>query len=273
MKRVLLIGHGRFGKILYEKFNTYGKIVAVATHNYRSMLAKTPCNLVAIATPTTTHITIAKDALLADKDVFVEKPLSANPQEVKEVFALAEQKNKNVYVDDVFLWREEYQRLKEKMQKEKIVRTRFTFQKYGTFDDTILNTHTYHDLYILADLIGNQNITDLKIFSADELFEKGRIDKLSFQFIYGDVVVEGYHDRTLQERHKEITLNFENNETITWRDNTIVENETVSIIPPHDALGAMIQAVLGDRAEYAKNNALALQATTILHEIEKSLNH
>jgi predicted dehydrogenase len=275
MKRVLLIGYGRFGKVLYEKCNTYGNVVAICktrADDYHSLLARSDIDLVVIATPTATHVSIAKDALCSGKDVFVEKPSSANPEEVKEVFALAEQQNKNVYVDDVFLWREEYQRLKDEAQKGRIARVQFAFQKYGTFDDTILNAHVYHDLYMLADLLGDKNITDLKTLSADDPLEKGRVDKLSFQCAYGDIAVEGNYDRASRERHKEMTLSFESSNTITWRDNTVIENDSVAIIPPHDALGEMIKAVLEDRVDYARNNVLALQATTLLHEIEL-LNH
>jgi predicted dehydrogenase len=274
MKRILLIGYGRFGKILYEKLRTYGTVAAICktrADDYRPFLARDDIEIIAIATPTATHASIAKDVLLAGKDVFVEKPLSASPEKVKEVFALAEQQNKKVYVDDVFLWREEYQHLKERAQKKRVARAQFTFQKYGTFEDTLLNTHIYHDLYMLADLLGEQKITNLEILSVDDPFEKGRIDKLAFRFMYGSIPVEGHYDRLSQERHKEITLHFENNKTVTWGDNTVIENEMADIIPPHDALAEMIRAVLTDRADFQKNNALALQATTILHEIEKML--
>lgn len=274
MKNVLLIGFGKFGKILHEKLRVRGNVVAICktrTDDYRLFLSRNDINLVVIATPIATHVALAKDCLNAGKDIFIEKPLSADPKEMREVFALAARRNKKIYVDDVFLWREEYQRLKKCMQKDRVTSIRFAFQKYGAFDDTILNAHVYHDCYLLADLFGEHEITNLEILSAKDPLEKGRIDKLSFRFTYGSIPVEGHYNRTSQERHKEITIRLKGGKTVAWRDTAIIENEMAYIVPPHDALGNMINAVLSDRVDYVKNNALTLQATTLLHEIEKIL--
>lgn len=273
-KNILLIGYGRFGKMLYEKLRVHGNVVAICktrSDDYQPFLTQDDIDLVVIATPTATHAAIAKDCLTAGKDVFVEKPLSADPAEVREIFALAEQKHKKVYVDDVFLWREEYRCLQEYANADNIASLIFSFQKYGTFDDTILNAHVYHDLYMLADLLGEREINNLEILSADEPLEKGRIDKLSFRFLYGGIPVEGHYDRTSQERHKEITLHLAGDKTISWRDNAIIENKIADMFPPHDALGDMINAVLSDRVDYEKNNALALQAPIILSKINNAL--
>ena len=44
---------------------------------------------VVIATPAETHFRLAKECLLAGKDVFVEKPLALNVDEGKQLVALA----------------------------------------------------------------------------------------------------------------------------------------------------------------------------------------
>lgn len=274
MKNVLLIGYGKFGKILYEKLRAHSNVVAICktrSDDYRPFFTRDDIDLVVIATPTAAHAAIAKDFLTAGKDVFVEKPLSANPEEVKDVSALAARQNKKVYVDDVFLWRDEYRCLQEHANANDIISISFSFQKYGVFDDTILNAHVYHDLYMLADLLGKREIVNLKILATEDPLEKGRIDKLSFRFLYGDIPVEGHYDRTSQERRKEITLHLGSGKTIIWRDNAIIENEMADIFPPRDALGDMIKAVLEDRVDYQKNNTLALQASIILHHIANEM--
>lgn len=274
-KNTLLIGYGRFGKILYEKLRALSNVVAICktkTDDYRPFLTRDDINLVIIATPTITHVVIAKDALMAHKNVFVEKPLSADPKEVREISALAKQQNKKIYIDEVFLWREEYRRLREHANAETIASLIFSFQKYGTFDDTIFNAHAYHDFYILADLLGEREINNLEILSTNDPLEKGRIDQLSFRFSYGGIPVEGHYDRASRKRYKEITLELKIGKTITWRNNMIIENEMADVFPPHDALGNMIQAVVEDRVDYLKNNALALQASTILSEINNVLS-
>ena len=45
------------------------------TSSYNEILANKEIKAVAIATPAATHYQKAKQALLADKDVYVEKPL------------------------------------------------------------------------------------------------------------------------------------------------------------------------------------------------------
>lgn len=59
---------------------------------------------VLIATPEETHIALAKDALLHNKHVFVEKPLSLTRNEAKVVISLAKKKKLRLFVDRIFLF-------------------------------------------------------------------------------------------------------------------------------------------------------------------------
>jgi UDP-2-acetamido-3-amino-2,3-dideoxy-glucuronate N-acetyltransferase len=51
-----------------------------------------------VATPAEFHYEIAKEALLAGKDVFVEKPLALRVREGKDLVALAEEREKILMV-------------------------------------------------------------------------------------------------------------------------------------------------------------------------------
>jgi predicted dehydrogenase len=66
-----------------------------ATTDYREVLARKNLEAVIIsATPETTHFPMAKEALLAGKHVFLEKPLALTLDEADEVIAIAKQKQR-----------------------------------------------------------------------------------------------------------------------------------------------------------------------------------
>ena len=56
---------------------------------YSDLLEDSSIEALAIATPARTHYRLARKALLADKHVFVEKPLTMSSQEAEELIALA----------------------------------------------------------------------------------------------------------------------------------------------------------------------------------------
>ncbi len=57
-----------------------------------------------IATPAGTHFQLAKEALLAGKHVFVEKPLATKVSEVDELARLAEERNLVVMAGHTFIY-------------------------------------------------------------------------------------------------------------------------------------------------------------------------
>jgi predicted dehydrogenase len=75
---------------------TYAK--AIATDDYRSILADAAVDAVAIATPAPTHFELARSALLAGKHVYVEKPMTLTTRDAEELVALAEQVDRKLMV-------------------------------------------------------------------------------------------------------------------------------------------------------------------------------
>jgi UDP-N-acetylglucosamine 3-dehydrogenase len=57
-----------------------------------SVLSRTDVDAVTICTPTTTHVEIARRALLAGKHVLVEKPMTSTVSEGKELLALSQER-------------------------------------------------------------------------------------------------------------------------------------------------------------------------------------
>lgn len=117
--RVAVIGCGRWGKNLVRNFNELGALshvcdlsapaldaldgIGVKTstkwaRNYQEFLDNPSIDGVAIATPSETHYKIAKEFLLAGKDVLVEKPMALSVDEGIELVALAREKNQVLLV-------------------------------------------------------------------------------------------------------------------------------------------------------------------------------
>tara|TARA_B100001109_G_C18856363_1_gene471877 strand:+ start:45 stop:1010 length:966 start_codon:yes stop_codon:yes gene_type:complete len=132
--KVGLIGCGYWGKNLIRNFNSSEsfQLVKVADLNpirleevnalYSNLktIKKTDellndhtIELVVIATPVNTHYELTKKALLHDKHVLVEKPMTESYDEAQELVALAKQKNLHLITDYTYLYSAEVNKIKE----------------------------------------------------------------------------------------------------------------------------------------------------------------
>jgi predicted dehydrogenase len=75
---------------------------------------------VAIATPVSTHYNLAKQALLADKHVWLEKPLTETVKQAEELIELAQKKNKILFVDHTFVYTGAVRKIKELIEKNEL---------------------------------------------------------------------------------------------------------------------------------------------------------
>src|ERR1700693_3976081 len=73
---------------LHQLAEQYPEVTMDAS--YESILGDPDVEGVVIATPPETHHTLARRALLAGKDVYVEKPLTLHCEEAEALIALAE---------------------------------------------------------------------------------------------------------------------------------------------------------------------------------------
>ena len=80
--------------------------------NYKEMLNRS-LDAIVIATDSITHFQIAKEALKAGKDVFVEKPMSLNSKHCKELIEISERKHRILMVGHTFIYNAAVNKLKE----------------------------------------------------------------------------------------------------------------------------------------------------------------
>ena len=75
----------------------------VATRRFDEMLDQ-KVDAVVVATPVNTHYALAKQALLAGKHVFVEKPITAQTAQARELVDIAAQKILILMVGHMFMY-------------------------------------------------------------------------------------------------------------------------------------------------------------------------
>ena len=98
------------GRLAKMRKSFYG-IETVADHT--QAIDRPDIDIVAIATPVSTHHEIAKRALLAGKHCFIEKPMTASVAEAEELIDLAEQKGLTLFVDHTFIYTGAVRKMKE----------------------------------------------------------------------------------------------------------------------------------------------------------------
>jgi len=139
--RVALVGCGYWGPNLARNFHQLpdckliaccdldeGKLarmqalypgVRTAT-DYATLLSWSDIEAVAIATPVRTHYQFAREALLAGKHTFVEKPLTMSSPEAEELIALAQKRDLVLMVGHVFEYNPAVLKIKELVSEGEI---------------------------------------------------------------------------------------------------------------------------------------------------------
>jgi len=134
MFKIGLIGYGYWGPNLARNFNqsqdmtlsticdfNESRLELAIRHYPQAEFSKDPQDIykntdidaVAIATPVFAHYNLAKQALLADKHVWLEKPLTETVEQAEELIELARKKNKVLFVDHTFVYTGAVRKIKE----------------------------------------------------------------------------------------------------------------------------------------------------------------
>lgn len=101
---------------------------------------------VVIATPVDTHYPLAKAALNAGKHVLVEKPMTSNYEQAKELVELAKEKGLLLMVDHTFLYTGAVKLIKDKIDSGVVGNIQY-------IDSTRINLGLFqHDVNVLWDL-------------------------------------------------------------------------------------------------------------------------
>ena len=179
-KNIAVIGCGYWGKNLVRNFAELGALhticdidtdklealrylyLSVATEiDYSRLLKDRAIKGVVVATLPVLHYAMAKEALLAGKDVFVEKPLALSVEEGRELVELAEAQGRILMVGHLLEYHPAVQKLKELVNKgelgkiQYICSNRLNLGKIRT-EENILWSFAPHDISVILLLLGEE---------------------------------------------------------------------------------------------------------------------
>ncbi|WP_447979334.1 Gfo/Idh/MocA family oxidoreductase [Candidatus Nitrospira bockiana] len=174
---VAVVGSGYWGKNLVRNFAELGALSTVCdrdderlealgaqhpgcrmTSSYRDVLNDPAIRAVAIATPAETHGPLVREALLAGKDVLVEKPLCLSVDEGRSLVALANQHNRILMVGHLLWYHPAVLKLKELVDGGELGRLHYIYSNRLNLgkirrEENILWSFAPHDLSVILGLV------------------------------------------------------------------------------------------------------------------------
>ena len=176
-RNIAVVGGGGWGKNFIRNFFKLDALVAICDSDSDKLdpiKEKYPCvktyqrlgsllrnpgvEAVVVSTPATTHYALAKECLLADKDVLVEKPIALHYEQAEELVSLAIQKEKILMVGHVLLYHPAIIKLKQMVDTGEmgnilyIYSNRLNLGKFRT-EENILWSFAPHDISIILHLL------------------------------------------------------------------------------------------------------------------------
>jgi predicted dehydrogenase len=133
------------------------------TTQFEDLLEDDSLDAVAIATPVVTHFELARQALLAGKHVFVEKPLALSSTLGEQLVALAEERGLVLMPGHLLLYHPGVAKLKDLVESEELGRLLYVYgnrQNLGQIrkDENALWSLGAHDLSVILHLVGEEPV-------------------------------------------------------------------------------------------------------------------
>jgi len=179
IRDVGLVGAGYWGKNLARNFNELGRLGAICDRSpevlgsygeaysqvkqfssFDLMLEDPALSKVAIAAPAALHFQLARRALLAAKDVFVEKPLCLDVGEAEELASLAESTGRILMVGHLLQYHPCVRRLLELVELGELGRLQYITSNRLNLgkirqEENALWSFAPHDISVILALVGN----------------------------------------------------------------------------------------------------------------------
>jgi predicted dehydrogenase len=129
------------------------------TNNFDELLADDELHGVIVATTAPSHYRLCKEALLAGKDVFVEKPFVLTVNEARELVQLSEERGRVLMIGHLLEYHPVVNRLKELVDSGELGEIRYIYSQrlnLGTvrMDENALWNFAPHDISVILYLLG-----------------------------------------------------------------------------------------------------------------------
>jgi UDP-2-acetamido-3-amino-2,3-dideoxy-glucuronate N-acetyltransferase len=126
---------------------------------FKDVLENPDVRAVVIATPAETHFSLAREALLAEKHVYVEKPLALDPQEAEELVSLADGRRRILMVGHLLQHHPVFVELKRLANAGELGRINYLYShrlNLGKIrrEENILWSFAPHDVSMILSLAG-----------------------------------------------------------------------------------------------------------------------
>lgn len=175
---VAVVGTGYWGKNLVRNFYELEALSAICdqndsslqaiagnypcpkvTNSYGEVLADSGIQGVVIATPAETHAAMVREALLAGKDVFVEKPLCLSVEEGRALVNLAQERHRILMVGHLLWYHPAILKLKQLIEEGELGRIQYIYSNRLNLgkirrEENILWSFAPHDLSVILGLVG-----------------------------------------------------------------------------------------------------------------------
>jgi predicted dehydrogenase len=131
------------------------------TARYEDLLEDPDLDAVVIATPVPTHAPLARLALEAGKDAFVEKPLALTARDANDLAALADARGRVLMVDHLLVYHPAVQKLYDLIREGSLGRVFYLYgnrQNLGIVrpDENALWSLGPHDISVMLHLVGER---------------------------------------------------------------------------------------------------------------------
>ncbi len=241
MTGIAVVGIGRWGRNLLREFSKISTVTmcchkeSTETENWlkenypqvkRSTdiddaLNDSSTDAVAIATPNDTHFELAHKSLSAGKNVFVEKPLATKVSDAEKLIELAKRTGLKLFVGHVFLYHPVLSEIKNIIQNDPVKYARFSWNKFGTFDEDIVWNLASHEVAIAFELF------QAKPISVNLLDERGVISKRDFLSVKlnfdrdRECVID--INRICPSKNKSVTVVTSKERVLLWQNEVLFE--------------------------------------------------
>jgi predicted dehydrogenase/acetyltransferase-like isoleucine patch superfamily enzyme len=177
---VAVIGSGYWGKNLVRNYQRLGALKVICDKDettlasfkkqysevevclaFNEVLRREDIQGIVIATPAETHFALAREAMLAGKHVYVEKPLVLDEKEAEELISLAQERKLTLMVGHLLQYHPAFLKLKELASKGELGRINYICShrlNLGKIrrEENILWSFAPHDISMILSLAGEE---------------------------------------------------------------------------------------------------------------------
>jgi predicted dehydrogenase len=156
------------------------------TDNYKNLL-NSDLDAIIIATPVASHYAIAREALLAGKHIWVEKPFTSKSDQAYDLIEIANSKGLNIFVDHTFIYTDAIKKIKEIIDKGElgdIIYFDSVRVNLGLFQQDVNVTWDLapHDLSIMNYLLKDYRVAAVKADGIATYYNHENIAHISVYF-------------------------------------------------------------------------------------------